>query len=89
MARDCIADTTGDIEGLEVAIGTLQTQLQVLREQQQSVRREWDEVVAVLQTNKTLANGACIRYSKAMMRLLLHCYLLYHNYSAMISTSVL
>ena len=87
MARDCLADTTGDIEGLEVTIGTLQTQLQVLREQQQSVRREWDEVVAVLQTNKTLTNGACMRYSKAMMRLL-YCYLLYHDYSTMMSTSV-
>jgi len=71
MARDCLADTTGDIEGLEVTIGTLQTQLQVLREQQQSVRREWDEVVAVLQTNKTLTNGACMRYSNEVTMLLL------------------
>ena len=70
MATECLADTTGDIESLEVTIGTLQTQLQVLREQQQSMRREWDEVVAVLQTNKTLTNGACMRYSKAMARLL-------------------
>lgn len=61
MARDCITDTTGDIESLEVAIGTLQTQLQGLREQQQSVRREFEEVHTVLQTNMTLTNGACIR----------------------------